>query len=178
MTLWFGSDEAEILWEGSDEVATLWYGDDEVFDAGAAPPAGAVAVTLGQWSPGVSIYGFAASPIPRQFGALAPNPVGGVTWNAVMWGNLGAGTVTRLMRVSAPSGTALSAFPASISLESGGTTYTATRQDGTLATRAGGSQQVDYLFTDDIFSISQNVVTGGLITVTVGATQNLTFNFE
>ena len=176
MTIWFGSDEADIIWEGSDEVATRWEGDDEVFDASAAPPAGAVAVTLGQW-PGIDIFGFAASPIPRQFGALAPNPVGGVTWNACLWGNLGAGTVTRLMRLSAPSGTALSAFPASISLVSGGTTYTAARQDGTLATRAGGSQQVDYLFTDDIFSISQNVVTGGLISATVGATQNLTFNF-
>lgn len=38
MTLWFGSDEAEILWEGSDEVAMRWEGSDEVFDASAAPP--------------------------------------------------------------------------------------------------------------------------------------------
>ena len=144
---------------------------------GTPAPAGTVVrVTLGIW-PGTGIVGFAKSPIPQTFGALAPNPAGGLDWNAIVWGNLGITNSGRIIRLSAPPGTTLAALPTSVSLVSDGTTYTGARQDGTLATRAGGSRQIDYLFPSNLLTLRGQDRTSVLIAVAVGDTQDLTLNF-
>ena len=153
----------------------------KVVALGAAPVVNdvPVRVTIGAWGnnniQGVirpTVFGFSASPIPPGAGGLAPNPVKGVMWIGLLWSrHIG----TPNIRFSGPSGTDLSAFPRSISFVSGGTTYTGNRVDSSLATRIGGSQQVDYNFGSNV------LVTGdsraGLLGITAGDTEDFTLHF-
>lgn len=129
-----------------------------------------IIVTIGQW-PNNPIFGFAASPIPVQFGNVEPITVRRLTLNAVFWGT---GIGRSNIRLSASPESELGDFPAGMTAGTGGTSATGTRQDNTFATRAGGAKQVDYVFTSPLITSSD---TGLIIVTTLNARQPLELNF-
>ena len=114
MTLWFDSDEVEILWEASDEVATRWEGSDEVFDASAAPPGPAgtlVTLTVGRW-PGTNIFGYHVN--PPVFGSSDVTMLHGRTLGGFFWG---VGISNLILRMYLVGATTLNDYPDNITIE-------------------------------------------------------------